>query len=182
MAKTSKTNPKVAAKKAAAAPKATKAEPVGIGIPAANLQSVSNILQGTLANLHVLYIKTRNFHWNVEGMSFGPLHELFENQYKELERIIDEVAERIRNLGFYAKGSMKDFAAIATISEHTQEGTKDRNMLSILAEDHEQEIRSLREAIDKVDEDYEDVGTADFLTDLIQAHEKMAWMLRVHLR
>lgn len=162
--------------------KATKAENVGIGISENNLKHISKILQTALADLHVLYLKTRNFHWNVEGANFGPLHELFEKQYKELEAIIDEVAERIRNLGFFAVGSLEAFKKIATLTEHNKENTKDTEMLRILAQDHETYIRFLREAIDKVDKEYEDIGTADFLTDNIRAHEKMAWMLRVHLK
>jgi starvation-inducible DNA-binding protein len=162
--------------------KATKAESVAIGITGAHLKATSQLLQSCLANLHVLYIKTRNFHWNVEGMSFGPLHELFEKQYKQLESTIDEVAERIRNLGFFAVGSLKGFLDIAKLKEHTQEGTPARDMIRILAEDHETQIRFLREAIDTIDEEYGDAGTADFLTDVIRAHEKTAWMLRVHLK
>ena len=162
--------------------KATKAETINIGLEAKDLKGISQLLQVCLANEHILYIKTRNFHWNVEGMSFGPLHELFEKQYKEIEGIIDEVAERIRNLGFFAVGSLKGFLDIAKLTEHKEEGTEDREMLAILADDHEAHIRFVREAIDKCDETYGDVGTADFLTDVIRAHEKIAWMLRVHLK
>ncbi|MBN8785655.1 MAG: DNA starvation/stationary phase protection protein [Terrimonas sp.] len=162
--------------------KATKAERISIGISAENLKNVSMLLQTCLADLHVLYLKTRNFHWNVEGENFGPLHELFENQYKQLEAIIDEVAERIRNLGFFAVGSLQGFAELATIEEHMEEGTSAKDMLKILATDHESHIRFLREAIDKIDEEYDDVGTSDFLTDNLRAHEKIAWMLRVHLK
>lgn len=171
MAKTAKTDVKT-----------TKAEAINIGITAENLKNISQLLQVCLADLHVLYIKTRNFHWNVEGMSFGPLHELFEKQYKQLESIIDEVAERTRNLGFFAVGSLSGFLSIARLKEHMKEGISDKEMLRILAEDHEMHIRNLRESIDKCDEEYGDVGTADFLTDLIRDHEKIAWMLRVHLK
>ncbi len=162
--------------------KTTKAETIDIGIDAKDLKGSSQQLEICLANEHILYIKTRNFHWNVEGMSFGPLHELFEEQYKEIETSIDETAERIRKLGFFAMGSLKGFLDIALIKEHTSEGTSAKDMLRILAEDHEAHIRFLREAIDKCDNTYNDVGTADFLTGLIREHEKMAWMLRVHLK
>lgn len=162
--------------------RATKAERVSIGISAENLKNISKLLQTCLADQHVLYIKTRNFHWNVEGENFGPLHELFEKQYKQLEGIIDETAERIRNLGFFAVGSLQEFAELSAIDEHTEEGTEAKEMLRILATDHESHIRFLREAIDKTDEEYKDAGTADFLTDNLRAHEKIAWMLRVHLK
>lgn len=162
--------------------KATKAEAVGIGVSAGNLSAVAQLLQAILADEHVLYIKTRNFHWNVEGMSFGPLHILFEKQYTEIETMIDEVAERIRKLGFYAVGSLKGFLDITHLSEHFQEGTKDRQMIEILMKDHEALIRFIREAISKIEDDYNDAGTADFLTSMMEKHEKIAWMLRAHLQ
>lgn len=162
--------------------KATKAESISIGISAEHLKLISALLQTCLADLHVLYIKTRNFHWNVEGENFGPLHELFEKQYKQLEVIIDEVAERIRKLGFFAAGSLQGFKALATIKEHLEEGTAAKDMLRILAADHEAHIRFLRKAIEKTDETYDDAGTADLLTGNLRTHEKIAWMLRVHLK
>lgn len=173
MAKTAKTNTK---------PKANKAENVGIGVTETNLAAITNLLQTILADEHVVYIKTRNFHWNVEGMSFGPLHILFEQQYTQLAKIIDEVAERIRNLGFYAAGALKSFLNMTHLEEHTAEGTKDKMMIEILMKDHEAIIRFIRESIDQIDEDYSDTGTADFLTNIMEQHEKIAWMLRAHLK
>ena len=181
MAKTNRTKSKklVVAKQPA---NANKAESVSIGIETADLKNTTKLLNAYLADLHILYIKSRNFHWNVEGPFFGTLHELFEKQYKQLESIIDEVAERIRNLGFFAVGSLSEFVKLAHLKEHAGQQTPHTDMLRILAEDHESTIRFLRESIDKTDKTYNDIGTADFLTDQIRAHEKIAWMLRVHLK
>lgn len=162
--------------------KANKAENVGIGVTEAHLTAITKLLQAALADEHVLYIKTRNFHWNVEGMSFGPLHILFEQQYTQLETIIDDIAERIRKLGFYAAGSLKSYLEMTHLQEHTAEGTKDRQMIELLMKDHEAVIRFLRESIDKIDDDYGDTGTADALTGIMEQHEKIAWMLRAHLK
>src|SRR6187455_1332701 len=83
------------------------AEDPAIGLPRENLRRVTAILSRVLADQHVLYQKTRNYHWNLTGRRFLPLHELFEKQYRVLVEAIDETAERIRMLGGVAPGSMQ---------------------------------------------------------------------------
>jgi len=133
-----------------------------------------------LADEHVLYVKTRNFHWNVTGPHFGPLHGLFETQYDEIAGTIDEVAERVRMLGGVAPGSMKEFLKLARIDEQPGGRLEAEKMIAALLSDHEALIRGLREAI-RVAERAGDAGTEDFLTGVLEAHEKKAWMLRAHL-
>jgi len=70
-----------------------------IGISDKNLKSVTEVLSAVLADGVMVYTKTRKFHWNVKGESFMEIHKLFENQYKQLEEAIDEIAERISKLG-----------------------------------------------------------------------------------
>jgi starvation-inducible DNA-binding protein len=152
-----------------------------IGISEKNLEAVALILNTILSDEHVLYIKTRNYHWNVKGIHFRELHKFFESQYKQLEIAIDEVAERVRYLGHYAVGSMNDFKSLARLLENKQQDLNQEQMLLTLLEDHETIIRILREEIVKVDENYNDAGTCDFLTGLMKNHEKTAWMLRSHL-
>ena len=79
-----------------------------IGIPDLHLREVATKLNKVLANETVLYIKTRNYHWNVEGHTFGEMHKFYEAQFEELDEIIDNTAERIRALGHYAEGRLKD--------------------------------------------------------------------------
>src|SRR5690606_30173843 len=69
-----------------------------IGLSAANTQGVTAILSRLLADEHVLYLRLRNYHWNLVGMAFGPLHALFQQQYEALAGEIDDIAERIRML------------------------------------------------------------------------------------
>ena len=133
-----------------------------------------------LADEHVLYVKTRNFHWNVTGLDFGALHELFEKQYDALADSIDEIAERIRMLGGVAPGSMKEFLKLARLDEQPGGKLEAGKMIAALLSDHETVIRALREAIEVAD-GAGDAGTNDFLTGLLEDHEKTAWMLRAHL-
>lgn len=155
---------------------------VNIGIDRSNREKVVELLAQLLADEHVLYIKLRNYHWNVEGMSFGPLHELFEEQYNELAESIDDIAERIRSLGFYAPGNMDDFKELARLSETGHLNGKATQMLKNILADHEMIIQVLRENVDDTMEKYKDAGTSDFLTALMEDHEKMAWMIRSHLK
>lgn len=151
---------------------------VNIGIEPKNLKGVNELLGKVLADAHVLYVKTRNYHWNVSGPSFMELHKLFEGQYKILEEAIDEIAERIGKLGGVVPGSMTEFIKMASLKENVSSKPDRQGMLKNLLDDHENVIKTLREDIDACDEKYKDAGTADFLTDLIRSHETMAWTLR----
>jgi starvation-inducible DNA-binding protein len=140
-------------------------------------EAIGRMLNILLADEHVLYLKTRNFHWNVTGKHFNDLHAFFEGQYDEIEPLIDEIAERARMIGVTAAGSMTEFMKLARLSE--VEGTirPDSEMIQLLLDDHETLIRYLRSELQKAEE-LGDMGTSDFLTTLMQKHEKMAWMLR----
>ncbi len=154
---------------------------INIGITEKHRLATANDLQTLLADEFLLYAKTRSFHWNVEGPHFGALHKLFEDQYRELEEIVDLVAERIRQLGFYADGTFTACHDRTQLHEQSGAGITDTEMLRYLTEDHEAIIKFMRDIIDAVDNDYKDAGTADFLTQLMEKHEKTAWMLRAHI-
>lgn len=151
-----------------------------IGIPAKSVQSVAEILEATLADEMVLLVKTRNFHWNITGPDFGELHKFLDDQYTQLAEYVDEVAERIRTIGEYAPGTMAQFIKLARLKENQQSKLKAREMLAELLADHQTLIRNLREDLDSVDK-HGDAGTSDYLTGLMESHEKMAWMLRSYL-
>lgn len=159
----------------------TMEQKLSIGLEADAASSVVKILSKHLADQHILYIKTRNFHWNVTGPHFTELHKLYESQYTQLAEAIDSTAERIRSLGAVAPGTMSEYLAHARLSESKGKPPKANEMTAQLLADHETVIRQLREDIDTVDGDLGDAGTADFLTGLMQDHEKTAWFLRAHL-
>ncbi|BCU76804.1 DNA starvation/stationary phase protection protein [Luteolibacter sp. LG18] len=153
-------------------------ETVKIGLSKDARQKAADVLAAILANQHVLYLKTRNFHWNLTGFRFRTLHAFFEEQYEALAKAIDETAERLRSLGAVSPGSMAEMLKAATLTERPGALVDGEEALKALHTDHETVIRDLREAIDVLQDQCNDVGTADFVTDLLRAHEKLAWMLR----
>jgi len=152
-----------------------------IDIKAANLEKIADLLNTLLADEYVLYTKTRNAHWNVEGPHFFELHKFFESQYEAIDVIIDDVAERVRSLGHFSLGSMKDFLSVTHLSEDSHKFSDSRKILQTLLSDHEAIICSIRKEVDTVSNDYKDAGTTDFITGIMEQHEKMAWMLRAQV-
>ena len=148
-----------------------------IGISEENRQSVAGILDSILSDEYVLYTKTRNYHWNVVGSHFSDYHKAFEEQYEALSGDVDEIAERIRALGFKVSSSLSEFQKNSQIKEHPGEYPDANTMVSNLLNDHEALIQTIRKNIPVCDK-YGDVGTEDFLTGLLEKHEKTAWMLR----
>lgn len=148
-----------------------------IGLDSDVRHSVVEILNITLANEAVLTVKTRSAHWNVSGAGFFELYILFNSQYKQLNDISDEIAERARMLGGVAIGSLQEFIDYTRVEE--QPGIVP-DILHLIA-DHEACIRFLREDARKCTEDYEDEGTFELLVSVMRLHEKMAWMLRSYI-
>ena len=119
-----------------------------IGIANQSLKSVVDLLNSLLADEFVLYVKTRNYHWNVTGPHFHDLHKLFEAQYEELDDIVDEVAERVRSLGGVSSGSMTEFVKQARLKEKPGQLSPSQTMIRDLLEDHEADIKTLRQDLD----------------------------------
>ncbi|MBS1662520.1 MAG: DNA starvation/stationary phase protection protein [Bacteroidetes bacterium] len=153
-----------------------------IGISPANLQAVTVELSKLLADEFVLYTKTRNAHWNVEAPDFHSMHVFFEQQYEQLDEIMDSVAERIRQLGHYAPATLKSFLSLTHLTEQLGERNDSLGFIKELLIDHENIIIFLRENINKFASEYGDLGSSDFITGLMEDHEKMAWFLRAHLK
>jgi starvation-inducible DNA-binding protein len=152
-----------------------------IGLSESQRKDVVTILNMLLADEYLLYTKTRNYHWNVVGPQFNDLHKFFEAQYDGLNDIVDEVAERARTLGGSAVATLTEFSMLARIKEHPGSYPPARTMIANLLADHECIIRQLRLDLVTVADKHGDIGTNDFLTGLMERHEKMAWMLRAFL-
>ncbi|SES19418.1 Dps family protein [Pedobacter rhizosphaerae] len=152
-----------------------------IGISSDNLAEVAHSLSKILADEYVLYTKTRKAHWNVEGPDFYNKHKFFEEQYTQLEDIVDAVAERIRKLGHYAPASLKQFLELTHLTEDDRGKNDAQTYIKILLADHESILIHLRENIDTFAATLKDAGTSDYITGLMETHETMAWMLRAHL-
>jgi starvation-inducible DNA-binding protein len=144
-------------------------------------KEVATILNRVLSDEYLLYTKTRNAHWNVIGSNFSEMHKFFESQYDQVDEFIDEIAERARSLGERAFGSLGEFMKTTRLKENSNGTQNGREFVSTLLADHETIIQNLRTELDTVAHKYGDMGTSDFLTGLMEKHEKMAWMLRAHL-
>lgn len=149
-----------------------------IGITKANREKVTEVLSKLLADEFVLYTKTLKAHWNLEGHDFHTKHLFFEEHYNNIKRFTDSVAERIRKVGQYAPATLKEFLDLTQLTEKYDGNNTSEDYTAALLNDHDAIIKYIRENISKVEDDYEDVGTGDFLTGLMQEHEEMAWMLR----
>lgn len=150
-----------------------------IGIDKKDLAKVTEILHTLLADETLLYRKTKTFHWNVTGPNFISYHELFDKQAEEIEETIDEIAERIRTLGDYVKATLSHTLRTSNLKEQDKH-LPALELFKELLEDHETIIRFVRKSLEKV-EKHGDEGTADFLTAIIEGHEKTTFFLRSHL-
>jgi starvation-inducible DNA-binding protein len=152
-----------------------------IGVKDDARKKLVETLNMRLCDEYVLYTKTRKYHWNVVGPRFSQLHEFFEEQYEIIDGMIDEVAERARQLGGKSLGTLDEFVRHSSINEDPGQNPDPQTMISNLLKDHETIIKTLRENADEADEEYDDMATNDFFLEAVQKHEKMAWMLRAHL-
>ena len=151
-----------------------------IGVTEEGRRAVADGLSAVLADTYTLYLKTQNFHWNVTGPHFKHYHEMFGEQYEALAEANDEIAERIRALGFHAPGSFKAFLALKGIDEAGDNVPDAGEMVRQLTADNE----SLSVRARKVLETAQDVGdevTGDMMIARMTAHDKVAWMLRASL-
>jgi starvation-inducible DNA-binding protein len=118
-----------------------------IGITQEHLAEISQTLSHILADEFVLYTKTRNAHWNVEGPDFHSMHVFFESQYNEIAEIVDTVAERIRILGHYAPATLKQFLELTHLTEQTRDKNDSAGFIKELLNDHESIIINIRSQI-----------------------------------
>lgn len=154
----------------------TKPCSCSIGIEDKKRLEITKALSHYLADTYSLYLKTQNYHWNVEGPMFRSLHLMFEEQYTALAGAIDTIAERIRSLGELAPGSFSEFQKLASIPEAKGHPAA-MDMVKDLISGHEAAICSARKIIEMAD-GANDASTSDMLTTLMEGHEKNAWMLR----
>lgn len=154
---------------------------VDIGLTEKNRELIAQVLNKLLANEYVLYTKTLKYHWNVKGKHFGSLHMLFQNQYEQLFKFIDRIGERSLALGFETDGTLTEFLNNSILNDQTGKNLDEKIMLKNLLTDHEIIIKQLRELANQ-SEQVNDWGTNNLTGELIEKHEKIAWMLRAHLQ
>ncbi len=139
-------------------------------------RSIATELSRLLANSFAAYTKTLHYHWNVRGPHFYSLHQLYEEQYLELQEAIDVIAERVRQLGADTPpfGAPMDSLSAVRAESGVPSAT---DMVRELIDAHEVVGRAARDVV-TVAEEQGDVATADLATERIEAHQKALWMLR----
>ena len=154
----------------------SKGYQIDIGIDETERKTIAENLGQLLADTYSLYLKTHNFHWNIVGPRFRELHLMFEEQYTELAIAVDDIAERIRALGFPAPGTYSQYAELSSIEE-TQGVPSAEDMIRILTEDNEAVVRTARRILPSAQK-VGDESTASLIADRMVVHEKTAWMIR----
>ena len=152
---------------------------IDIGIGVAERAKIANGLSALLADGYTLYLMTHNFHWNVTGLMFNTLHQMFMDQYTEQWNALDVIAERIRALGHRAPGTYEEFVGLASVKE-VAGAPPAAGMIRHLVAARETTARTARSLFPLAD-DANDQPTPDILTQRLEVHEKNAWMLRSHL-
>src|SRR5690606_22030509 len=120
-----------------------------IGISEEHLAEISQVLSHILADEFVLYTKTRNAHWNIEGPNFHVMHIMFESEHNALAEFIDNVAERMRTLGHYAPATLKQILQLTHLTEQTREKNDSTGFIRELLSDHESITINIRTQINR---------------------------------
>jgi len=139
-------------------------------------RTIAKELTGILADTYVLMNRTQLYHWNIEGPHFKGLHDLFETQYRELFDAVDDIAERIRTIGYYTPGTLDDFIQSSEMPRE-RVARDSREILIHIIEGHQQVIQRLKLAMRQAEAAHDD-GTLDLLAERLRVHEKTTWMLR----
>ncbi|MDP3434516.1 MAG: ferritin-like domain-containing protein [Bacteroidota bacterium] len=150
-------------------------------IPDQNNEVVVTFLNLLLADEYVLYTKTRTAHWNVDGSNYFELHVFLEHQYSLLDVIIDDLAEQIRSLGYFALGSLKDFLSVAQMGEENHNYGNSAQILASLLHDHEAIISIIEHEIPPISDELKSRETAAFLAGILEKQKKSARQIKAFL-
>ncbi|MDJ0706386.1 MAG: DNA starvation/stationary phase protection protein Dps [Leptolyngbyaceae cyanobacterium MO_188.B28] len=154
--------------------------PTRIDLAADVRSQVVDILSLSLAATLDLKTQTKQAHWNVKGMDFYQLHELFDELASELEDYVDMVAERITALGSTAMGTARIAASDSILPEYPYDIVTGEEHVSALAERFAAYAAHVRTAIDQTDE-LGDADTSDLYTEISRTIDKRLWFLEAHL-
>lgn len=138
------------------------------------------LLNKNLANVQLLYVKLHNYHWNVKGMNFKPVHELTESYYEYFAKQYDDVAERILQLGGKPLATLNDYLKNASLKEETKNDFEVKYVLSSVLSDFELLNNDFKE-ISKAAGENGDVPTANIADDNVAWLEKQIWMIKASL-
>jgi len=139
-------------------------------------KDISAALTSLLADVFVLYLKTKNFHWHVSGPNFRSLHLMFDEHAGELQAMVDDVAERARKLGGPTLRSIGHIGRLQTLADNDADYVTPGDMVAELRDDNMQLINRMRE-VHAVCDEHNDYGTTSLLDGWIDEAEKRVWFL-----
>jgi starvation-inducible DNA-binding protein len=142
--------------------------------------AIAEALNQTVAETAVTTMLAQNFHWNVTGMAFGPLHDMFQKMYEDHFVAQDDLAERIKAIDAHAEGTLAGMLKRSKIAEHDGHAS-DKEMIKIML-DAQETLASTLAGCGALAADHGDTLTEDLCIARGQVHEKFAWFLRSHLR
>ncbi|MEE4209849.1 MAG: DNA starvation/stationary phase protection protein [Parvularcula sp.] len=140
---------------------------------------IAAALNQALAETVVATMMAQNFHWNVTGMAFGPLHALFQEIYEDHFVAQDKLAERVRSIGEIAEGKLSVHLERSKVGEG-DERASDKDMIRHLAEAQET-IGATLAGLSEIAAGHGDIRTEDLAIERGRVHDQYAWMLRAHL-
>ncbi|MFK7871078.1 MAG: Dps family protein [Roseobacter sp.] len=141
--------------------------------------AIAEALNQSVAETVVATMLAQNFHWNVTGMAFGPLHDLFQRIYEDHFVAQDDLAERIKSLDAQAEGTLSGMLKRSKVKEHEGDAT-DKEMIKAMQEAQEILAATLA-GTGELAAEHGDTLTEDLCIARGQTHEKFAWFLRAHL-
>lgn len=159
----------------------TQAFATRIDLPEKHRQALIELLNQSLADTSDLYSQLKQAHWNVKGLSFYQLHELFDDLAAEVFPFIDMLAERATALGGIALGTTRMAAQNSTLPEYPLAAIDGPAHLNALVERYAAYAAAIRRAIDQAD-DHHDKSTADLFTEISRSSDKQLWFLESHLQ
>ena len=145
-------------------------------LKAAASKDISAAMNGILADVFALYIKTKNFHWHMSGPHFRDYHLLLDEQADQLYAMTDPIAERVRKLGGLTIRSIGQIARTQRVSDNDADYVEPSDMLAELREDNKTLVASLRQAHNVCDE-AGDIATASLIEVWVDKTERRPWFL-----
>ena len=140
------------------------------------MEQLQKAAKVAFASEFTFYLKAHFFHWNVEGINFRELHDLFGTIYEEVYGSIDDFAEKIRSIGAYAPGSNSRFNVLSQIDDETSVVSPEQ-MVQELLQDSDNMVKVLKRVYD-IAEVAGEHGFSNFLAERMDAHRKHSWQLR----
>ncbi|MDA3967125.1 MULTISPECIES: Dps family protein [Helicobacter] len=144
------------------------------------MSKVVQTLKQIQADSAVFYIKLHNYHWNVVGMDFHPVHKALEEMYDDITDLMDDCAERILQLNEKPYVTLKDMLSASKIAEESATKFDSKTILKAILPDYEMFLKNLRELSDIAGE-ANDKATVALADEKIASLEKFLWMLKAQL-